>query len=86
MPGLPGPKEEPQLGPRLFRISCLGMDELHRLVIHPRRHATAPKEVADEGIEARGIADVDFQHSFLIIGLRPCGQSDPKARSRQLEV
>jgi hypothetical protein len=29
---------------------------------------------------------VDSHHWFLIIGLRPRGESDPKAHSRPLEV
>jgi hypothetical protein len=68
VPGLPGPEEEPQLGPRLFRISCLGMDELHRLVVHPRRNATSSEEVADEGVKGGGIADVDSHHSSRLSG------------------
>lgn len=86
MPGLPGSEEESQLGPGLRRIRRIGMDDVHGFLVDSRRHATAPKEVADEGVETRGIVDVDSHHWSLIIGFRQCGESDPKARSRPLEV
>jgi hypothetical protein len=86
MPGLPGPEEEAQLRLRLPRVDSVGMDYVHRLVVHPRRHAAASKKVFDQGGEKRRIAYVDSHDGLPIMRRERVGDIASEGRTGPPEV